>query len=346
MNVLSIGRVGSRTTSQSLRRQRSTTLTSNASATSTFSPDASPRSAAISLTAARRFLHAKHGGNTLPPSTSPSLIKPSQLRTSMHTPVSSSARSLFNSSATLKMARPVEGQPPLRLLLIGSPGAGKGTQSTRIQDDFEVNTISSGDLLRRNIAMNTEVGQIAAKQMKNGAFVSDTVMVKLIDSELHKLGAQQHWLLDGFPRTMSQAKSLDDMLVKVQQPLNLVIHLNVPEEVILQRIMDRWVHIPSGRVYNMTYNPPKVPGLDDITGEKLERRPDDNPETFKIRLQKHHESTEPLLDYYRQKQILITLSGNTSDEIYPQIHDLLVSRFVPDVEDATTVEEPRRIQQE
>ncbi|KAG0042786.1 hypothetical protein BGZ83_012188 [Gryganskiella cystojenkinii] len=228
------------------------------------------------------------------------------------------------------MSHIVDGQSPLRLLLIGSPGAGKGTQSTRIQDNFEVNTISSGDLLRKNIAQGTEIGVQAAKEMKNGAFVSDSVMVKLIDAELEKLGSEQNWLLDGFPRTMTQAKTLDTTLERVNQPLNLVIHLNVPEDVILQRIMDRWVHIPSGRVYNMTYNPPKKAGVDDVTGEPLERRPDDNPETFKIRLQKHHELTEPLLDYYKQKDILVSLAGNTSDEIYPQIRDLLQYRFKPE----------------
>ncbi|KAF9572773.1 hypothetical protein EC968_009501 [Mortierella alpina] len=228
------------------------------------------------------------------------------------------------------MSHMVDGFPPLRLLLIGSPGAGKGTQSSRIQDNFEVNTISSGDLLRKNIAQGTAVGKRAAKEMKNGAFVSDEVMVQLIDAELNKLGADQNWLLDGFPRTMAQARTLDRTLQEVNQPLNLVIHLNVPEDVILQRIMDRWVHIPSGRVYNMTYNPPKRAGLDDVTGEPLERRPDDNPETFKIRLQKHHELTEPLLDYYKQKNVLVTLAGNTSDEIYPQIRELLQSRFKPE----------------
>ncbi|KAK3838824.1 MAG: adenylate kinase-domain-containing protein [Linnemannia gamsii] len=229
----------------------------------------------------------------------------------------------------------VEGYSPLRLLLIGSPGAGKGTQSGRIQNNFEVSTISSGDLLRKNIAQGTDIGKRAAKEMKNGAFVSDEVMVKLIDSELAKLGAEQGWLLDGFPRTMTQAQALDHTLESLSQPLNLVIHLNVPEEVILQRIMDRWVHIPSGRVYNMTYNPPKRAGLDDVTGEPLERRPDDNPETFKIRLQKHHELTEPLLDYYKNKNILVSLAGNTSDEIYPQIRELLQTRFKP--EDASEV---------
>ncbi|KAG0331584.1 hypothetical protein BG004_001602 [Podila humilis] len=244
------------------------------------------------------------------------------------------ARSLSNSAATQRMSHMVEGYPPLRLLLIGSPGAGKGTQSSRIQNNFEVNSISSGDLLRRNIACNTEIGIQAAKEMQNGALVSDNVMVKLIDAELNKIGEYQNWLLDGFPRTMTQAKTLDHTLEAVNQPLNLVIHLNVPEDVILQRIMDRWVHIPSGRVYNMTYNPPKIPGLDNVTGEPLERRADDNPETFKIRLQKHHELTEPLLDYYKQRNILVSLSGNTSDEIYPQIRQLLQSRFKPEEEEA------------
>ncbi|KAF9365345.1 hypothetical protein BGX34_010385 [Mortierella sp. NVP85] len=232
------------------------------------------------------------------------------------------------------MSHFVEGDAPLRLLLIGSPGAGKGTQSARIQDNFEVSPISSGDLLRRNIAQGTEIGKRAATEMKNGSLVSDEVMVGLIDAELTKLGSDQNWLLDGFPRNMTQAQTLDKSLEEVNQPLNLVIHLDVPESVILQRIMDRWVHIPSGRVYNMTYNPPKRAGFDDVTGEPLERRPDDNPETFKVRLQKHHELTEPLLDYYKQRNILVSLAGNTSDEIYPQIRDLLQARYRP-------VEEPK-----
>ena len=122
-------------------------------------------------------------------------------------------------------------------------GAGKGTQSGRIQNNFEVSTISSGDLLRKNIAQGTDIGKRAAKEMKNGAFVSDEVIVKLIDSELGKLGAEQGWLLDGFPRTMTQAQTLDHTLDSLNQPLNLVIHLNVPEEVILQRIMGKFAEV-------------------------------------------------------------------------------------------------------
>ncbi|CAG8568198.1 8264_t:CDS:2, partial [Racocetra fulgida] len=119
------------------------------------------------------------------------------------------------------------------------------------------------------------------------------------------------------------AVALDDRLAMTNRSLNLVINLNVPEEVILQRIMDRWVHVPSGRVYNLSYNPPKINGIDDITGEKLTKRSDDNP----IRLQKHRALTEPLLEYYTKRNILITFYGRTSDEIYPQIERELIKRF-------------------
>lgn len=132
-------------------------------------------------------------------------------------------------------------------------------------------------------------------------------------------------MLDGFPRTVGQAEALDASLNKLMQPLNLVINLQVPEDVILQRIMDRWVHIPSGRVYNLSYNPPRVPGLDDITGEPLSKRPDDTPEVFKVRLDQHHAMATPLLDHYHD--VVVNVKGNTSDEIYPQIESEIVNRL-------------------
>jgi len=214
----------------------------------------------------------------------------------------------------------------MRVLLLGSPGAGKGTHSSRMQKIFNITAISSGDLLRQNIARGTKVGRIAAKEMERGAYVSDDIMIKLITNELRVLN-RQNWLLDGFPRTINQAVSLDENLLGTGQPLSLVINLHVPEEVILQRIMDRWVHVSSGRVYNLSYNPPKRHGFDDITGENLTKRPDDNPEIFKVRLQKHHALTEPLLDYYAKQGILMTCSGRTSDEIFPQIKMELIQRF-------------------
>ncbi|KAG0181041.1 hypothetical protein DFQ28_009603 [Apophysomyces sp. BC1034] len=160
--------------------------------------------------------------------------------------------------------------------------------------------------------------------MSNGRLVPDELLLTLIDHELTQLG-NPNWLLDGFPRTLGQAQALDEMLGKSVQPLNLVINLEVPEDVILSRIMDRWVHIPSGRVYNLSYNPPQVPGHDDITGEPLSKRPDDCPDVFRVRMQQYKAMTLPLLDHYGH--IAVTLRGNTSDEIYPQIEREIVNRL-------------------
>ncbi|RKP40076.1 adenylate kinase-domain-containing protein [Dimargaris cristalligena] len=214
----------------------------------------------------------------------------------------------------------------LRLLIVGAPGAGKGTQSARIRSEFPVYPISSGDVLRRHIAKNTTIGQRAAPIVARGEMVPDNIMVDLIDTELDQLD-HEHWLLDGFPRSATQAQLLSKSLEARRQPINTVINLVVPEDVILQRIEDRWVHVPSGRVYNLSYNPPKTPGLDDETGEPLTKRADDNPEVFKARLQKYHELTNPLLEYYDKLGILISFKGNTSDEIYPQIRDYLTPKF-------------------
>ncbi|KAI7901533.1 adenylate kinase-domain-containing protein [Cokeromyces recurvatus] len=218
-------------------------------------------------------------------------------------------------------------QQPLRLLLIGCPGSGKGTQSSRLVERFGVTHVSSGDLLRKNIKEGTLLGQQAKQYVQDGKLVPDHLLVSLINKELasQQQIKNENWLLDGFPRTLNQAKALDVTLNRISQPLNLAINLQVPEEVILQRIIDRWVHIPSGRVYNLSYNPPKKDGLDDLTGEPLSKRPDDTLEVFKVRLDQHHEMTKPLLDYY--KDILIHVKGNTSDEIYPQIENEILDRF-------------------
>ncbi|GAB5589325.1 hypothetical protein Unana1_04225 [Umbelopsis nana] len=235
------------------------------------------------------------------------------------------SRHLHTQKHTVHVADcPHNAAQPLRLLLIGSPGSGKGTQSERIQKNFPVGHISSGDSLRKNITRKSDIGIAAAAAMAKGNLVSDDLMTLLIKSELDQVHSE-NWLLDGFPRTIDQARILDKMLIRNMQPLNLVINLVVPEEVILGRIMDRWVHIPSGRVYNLSYNPPKVTGRDDVTGEPLSKRSDDNPDTFKVRIQNHNTTTKPLLEHY--KDILVTLKGNTSDEIYPQIERELVNRF-------------------
>ncbi|KAI9092672.1 hypothetical protein DFS34DRAFT_285481 [Phlyctochytrium arcticum] len=207
---------------------------------------------------------------------------------------------------------------PLRSLIMGSPGAGKGTQTKRIGQKFHIVPISSGDLLRKNILEETSVGMEAHKYIEQGALVPDELVVELILTALGELPSRS-WMLDGFPRTLEQAETLDDHLQKLSQPLDLVINLDVPEQVIMQRIIDRWIHPPSGRTYNMSYNPPINPGYDDLTNEPLAKRPDDNVETFKYRLDKYHELTKPLLEYYSAKGILHNFEGDTSDIIYPKI---------------------------
>ncbi|KAI9190776.1 adenylate kinase [Polychytrium aggregatum] len=216
-----------------------------------------------------------------------------------------------------------ETRKPLRCLIMGCPGSGKGTQTKYTTRTFPIVALSSGDLLRRHIFENTSIGQIAANIIKTGGLVGDDVINELMFEEIDRL-KDQNWMLDGFPRTISQAQLLDAHLQATGQPLDVVINLDVPEEVILQRVIDRWVHGPSGRTYNLSYNPPKREGLDDVTGEPLTKRPDDNIETFKIRLEKYHELTQPLIEYYQRQGTLKTFFGRTSDEIQPHVEKLLL----------------------
>ncbi|KAI0244168.1 Adenylate kinase 2 [Massospora cicadina] len=200
------------------------------------------------------------------------------------------------------------------------------TQSARIHKDFGLEAISSGDVLRRHIREGTPAGKIAKGVIKSGMLLPDNVMLAILQTELEQL-SKKNWLLDGFPRNLTQAQALDSHLSFSREMLNLVVYLDVPEDVILGRIMDRWVHIPSGRVYNLGYNPPKTPGLDDVTGEPLSKREDDCPETLKRRLDQFKELTTPLLDFYDKKGVLLTVSGPTSDIIYPQIHKEIFRRL-------------------
>ncbi|KAI9295687.1 adenylate kinase [Neoconidiobolus thromboides FSU 785] len=216
---------------------------------------------------------------------------------------------------------------PLRMLLIGAPGSGKGTQSTRIHQEFGLKTISSGDVLRKHVNEGTHYGKLAKDIISQGALVPDDIMISILKSELTQL-IDQSWLLDGFPRNVSQAQALDGQLSNDNTEVNLVVHLDVPEEIILNRIIDRWVHIPSGRVYNLSYNPPKVAGYDDITGEKLVKREDDNPITFKKRLDQFKQLTNPLLEYYDKRNVLLSFKGETSDIIYPQIQKVVGNRML------------------
>lgn len=244
----------------------------------------------------------------------------------------------------------------MRMLIVGSPGSGKGTQSTRLLKHHTFSVLSAGDVLRSHIQRGTDIGRRADAVIKQGGLMPDGVMMDLIGAEVSTLGVSD-WLLDGFPRTLGQAQMLDAMLEGEGKPLKLVVNLDVPEGVILDRILQRWTHLPSGRVYNLSYNPPKVEGKDDVTGEPLSKREDDNVETLGKRLKSFHKQTEPMLQHYRSKsgdiididcrtsdpsdtpttgsELFVNLKGDTSNQIWPHLLKIVQSRF-PQLKPAAT----------
>ncbi|XP_078287761.1 GTP:AMP phosphotransferase AK3, mitochondrial [Rhinoraja longicauda] len=213
-------------------------------------------------------------------------------------------------------------RPLFRALIMGPPGSGKGTVSERIAKSFGLKQLSSGEVLRTNIRDHTEVGSLAKSFIDKGKLVPDNVITRLILQELKNIN-QYSWLLDGFPRTVPQA----DELHKVYQ-LDTVINLKVPFDTIKERLTSRWIHPGSGRVYNTNFNPPKVAGTDDLTGEPLVQRDDDKPETVTLRLQAYEELTQPVLEYYRKKGVLEVFSGTETNKIWPHVHAFL-SRKLP-----------------
>ncbi|XP_040273066.1 GTP:AMP phosphotransferase AK3, mitochondrial [Bufo bufo] len=208
-----------------------------------------------------------------------------------------------------------------RAVIMGPPGSGKGTISDRIVKHFALKHLSSGDLLRLNIQKKTEVGILAKSYIEQGQLVPDGVITRLIVQELNNFG-EHNWLLDGFPRTVPQAQALD----KAYQ-INTVIDLNVPFQTIKDRLTARWIHPASGRVYNTEFNPPKVSGIDDLTGEPLVQRDDDKPETVTKRLNAYEALTKPVLEYYKNKGVLETFSGTETNKIWPHVHSFLQTKL-------------------
>ncbi|XP_056444277.1 GTP:AMP phosphotransferase AK3, mitochondrial [Gadus chalcogrammus] len=204
-----------------------------------------------------------------------------------------------------------------RAVVMGPPGSGKGTVSSRITKTFGLKHLSSGDLLRANIESKTELGLLMKSCIDQGQLVPDDVISRLILSDLRKMG-NSSWLLDGFPRTVSQAEALDGVY-----SVDTVINLDVPFQTIKERLTSRWTHLPSGRVYNTDFNPPKVAGVDDVTGEPLVQRDDDTPDTVTRRLKAYQTQTEPVLEYFRSKGILEVFSGTETNKIWPHVQTFL-----------------------
>ena len=182
----------------------------------------------------------------------------------------------------------------MRLILLGAPGAGKGTQAKFICEKFSIPQISTGDMLRAAVKAGSPMGVAAKKVMDSGALVSDDIIIGLVKERLTQADCTNGYLFDGFPRTIPQAEAMKEAGVG----LDYVLEIAVPDEAIVDRMSGRRVHQPSGRVYHITHNPPKVSGKDDVTGEDLMQRDDDREETVKTRLKVYHDQTEVLLGYY------------------------------------------------
>lgn len=210
-----------------------------------------------------------------------------------------------------------------RAIILGAPASGKGTISGRIIKHFDIFHLSTGDMLRKEMKKSTKLGKEAKAYVEHGKLVPDSLIFELLCSELGKL-SEKNWLLDGFPRTKVQAETLHEMV-----KINLAINLVVPFDVIVDRAKGRWIHVPSGRVYNDNFNAPKVHGKDDVTGEPLEQREDDKPQAVRKRLEIYDELIHPVLDFYRDKNVLHDYPGNSSDEIWPKIRETLSRHIKP-----------------
>ena len=196
----------------------------------------------------------------------------------------------------------------MRIILLGSPGSGKGTQAQFITEKFAIPQISTGDMLRAAVREGTPLGIEAKKVMDAGGLVSDDIILGLIKERIAQSDCKNGYLLDGFPRTIAQAEGLEKMGVE----LDYVIEIVVEDEEIIKRMSGRRVHMASGRSYHVVFNPPKVEGVDDITGEPLIQRDDDTEETVRKRLNVYHEQTKPLVGFYSaagQKAKFASIAG-------------------------------------
>ena len=208
----------------------------------------------------------------------------------------------------------------MKILLIGPPGGGKGTQAKKISSKFNIPQISTGDMLREHVKKMSPLGIKAKEFMDSGELVPDNLILEMMKKKLSDNECQNGYILDGFPRTLPQAEGLDRILNEINSKLNNVIIIEVNDNAIIDRMSGRRVHKNSGRIYHIKFNPPKNDGLDDITNEPLSIRSDDKKETVKNRLEIYHDITKPLINYYSKNDILSTVNGEDQiDNVFSNI---------------------------
>lgn len=210
----------------------------------------------------------------------------------------------------------------LYFVTAGPPGSGKGTQAPMIKNEHCLCHLATGDMLRAAVAEKTPLGLEAKKAMDAGALVSDDIVVGLIEEAVKKPQCRIGFVLDGFPRTVAQAEKLDEMLAKRGQTIDKVLNFVVPDSLLVDRVTGRWVHPASGRSYHEKFAPPKVAGVDDVTGEPLIKRKDDNAETLKSRLAAFHAQTAPVIEYYKDKVVNIK-ADKPQENVAEQINKAL-----------------------
>ncbi len=212
----------------------------------------------------------------------------------------------------------------MRIIMLGAPGAGKGTQAKKIAAKYGIPHISTGDIFRANIKNGTELGKKAKSYMDQGMLVPDELTVSLVMDRFQEPDAQKGYVLDGFPRTIPQAESLDEALKKSGSQIDYAVNVDVPDENIINRMSGRRACVKCGATYHLQYAAPKQEGVCDSCGEALILRDDDKPETVQKRLKVYHEQTQPLIDYYAQKKVLKEVDGTQGlEEVFSQITAIL-----------------------
>lgn len=198
----------------------------------------------------------------------------------------------------------------MRIVLVGPPGAGKGTQAAFLAKNLSIPHISTGDLFRANISKQTELGKLAKSYMDAGNLVPDEVTIAMAKDRMEQSDAANGFLLDGFPRNVSQAEALDEMLKAESMKLDAVLDLEVPEDEVVKRIAGRRIcRNDSAHVFHVTYQPPKAEGVCDVCGGELYQRDDDSEETVRKRLEVYHTQTEPIIDYYKAQGLVVTITA-------------------------------------